>query len=463
MSGIHKLNDRKIKSLKPGQAKSDGGGLNAKCTSTGTVSFLFRKMVADEMVNIGLGSYPDVTLAQAREKAERIRAAIDAGEDPRAALKVSRKITNASSVPTFLERAEEYLQNRTWNSEKTRRGWERSLLVDAKHIHRMHVTKITPDDIFAMINPIWSEKRETAERLRSRVEIVFRTAVARQVIQSNPADWQIIKVLLEDQHVSTAKQVNHHAALPYSEIPALYAYLEKQGTMTAMLLQVIILTGLRWTEAKEAQWLELNLWDVDLSLPEDRPERQGMTWHIPAERMKKKHSDHFIPISSELLRVLRKVMVTTEEQGGLDQVHEDWRIEALVRREKHRLVYRTSRDHSLGWATQGPNRLEQIFKSTQSKSGYFSETSVRNMINRSPWAGELTVHGNRASLRQWLSKQDIAHEVAEAALHHKERDETVQAYTRSESYLERRRPAMEKWGEFVSSKLRKDNVVQLTG
>ncbi|MCB1528395.1 MAG: tyrosine-type recombinase/integrase [Hyphomicrobiaceae bacterium] len=385
--GQKKLSDRTALSLsKPGRY-SDGGGLFLRVSSKSSKSFSFRWIRNGEATEIGLGPYPALSLIAARERAEEFRVALANGCDPRSVRQ------GTSKQVTFAAAAEQYIQEneKGWKNDKHRAQWRMTLgEAYCDSILGRDVESIELADILNILQPIWHEKTETASRLRGRIEKVLDFAKVHGWRQGeNPARW---RGNLEAILVSPAKikQVQHHAALDYAELPAFYARLVKRKALAARALEFAILTAARSSEVLEARWDEI---DFERAL-----------WTVPADRMKAS-VEHLVPLSEAALELLRPLS--------------DTRLNEYV----------------------FPG-----FKSDRPLSGMSMEMVLRRMKVETA-----TVHGFRSSFRDWVGDETSYPErLAEQALAHQLKDKAEASYRRKTA-IEKRRQMMEDWARYCLS------------
>lgn len=261
---------------------SDGGGLSLIVKADGRRSWALRCSIDGTARNIGLGSYPSVSLAAARRIAAQHRADIAAGIDPTEAKR-------RAAVPTFAEAAAaaHRLYEPTWRNADHAAEWLDSLRRHAGPLLAMPADRITRSDVLAVLRPIWHKTPETARRVRQRIRKVLGFVMAEhEHILSNAAGEGI-----EAQLPRLPKVKQHQRAIAYVDVPAAVATVEaSQSTPAAKLaLRWLILTGVRSGEARGARWHEID--------------HETATWTIPGERMKL-GTAHRVPLSSQALDVL---------------------------------------------------------------------------------------------------------------------------------------------------------------
>jgi integrase len=278
------LTDRTIKAAKPKAAAylvSDGKGLALKVQPGGSRSWVLRYQTEGKPHVLGLGSYPEITLSDAREKALEARRLRASGTDP-VEYKARQK---ATAVLTFDEVAKRYIEAHEagWRSAKSLVAWQMTLREYAGPVlGAMPVGAILPADVLRVLTPIWSRVPETAGRVRGRIEAVLDYAkVIGQRTGENPAAWRGNLALTLPKRSKVAA-VEHHASLPYAELPAFLADLRQRGGLAARCLEFVILTAARTGEAIGATWPEIDL--------------EGRLWAIPGSRMKGGR-DHVVPLA----------------------------------------------------------------------------------------------------------------------------------------------------------------------
>jgi len=383
---------------KPGMHAVGGvPGLHLQVTDTGAGSWLLRVLVGGKRREIGLGGYPAVTLAQAREKARATRDDIVKGVDPVAQRKAARSALMAQheARSTFDECARRFIESKAaeWKNPKHRAQWAATLETYASPtIGKLNVQDVTLAHVVKILEAdnLWTTKTETASRLRGRIEAVLDWATVRGYrTGDNPARWKghLDKLLPAP---SKTKVIEHHAALPYAQINDFITELRQRAGMAARALEFAILTAARSGEVRGACWDEI---DLDAAL-----------WTIPAERMKA-GKEHVIPLAQQAVAVLK----------------------SLPRIEGNPLVFPAPRGGVLSDMTLG---------------------AVLKRMGR----GDLTAHGFRSTFRDWAGETTAyPREVIEHALAHQLKDKAEAAYARGSLLLKRRR-LMADWAAFCEAK-----------
>jgi integrase len=376
---------------------ADGDGLYLIVSGATSKNWTYRYWKQGKQRWLGLGSFKDVSLkdarlardaARLRVKGDRTTPGVDIVQEKRAAREEAKAVEIKVTLPTFEQCAETYIREHwsTW-SKKHRNQWPSSLKRYAYPIiGKLTILEIKPSHIYELLRPIWVEKRETANRVRGRIE----TIIAKNV-DVDDTDFrnaaELTKQLREKLPKRPKRVVRHHPALPYAEAPQFIADLSAAGGVAASMLRFLIFTACRTNEVVVARWSEI-----------DRP---SSTWKIPGERMKMRQ-DHVVPLPATALAILDK----------------------------------------MGDGAQG----ELIFPN--SEGGIFSDNAMLAVLDRLGY-GQVTVHGFRSTFATWAEEcTDYPDGVREAALAHKYKSETTAAYQRGQK-LEKRRVLMKDWAQFL--------------
>ena len=292
------LNARYVETLnQPGRYGDGHGGhglsLLVKPMANGRISksWAQRVRIGGRATNIGLGSYPLVTLARARKLALENRRALLDGKDPR-----------AGGVPTFEAATDAVIQMHAENwrdGGKTEKRWRAILSAYAfPRIGRKPVSDISTADVLGVLSPIWNTKRETARKARQYIGTVMRWAVAKGHREDNPAGEAIGAALPK----SGGKR-EHHRALPYAAVGGALRAVEATSALpsTKGAFRFLVLTAARSGEVRGMRWHEIDF--------------EAATWTVPGERAKTGR-EHRVPLSPAALAVLREARERTG--GGAD-------------------------------------------------------------------------------------------------------------------------------------------------
>ena len=282
---LHRLTTVGVTKVKMPGMLHDGGGLYLQVTSAGAKSWIYRFMLKGRAREMGLGSFPAVSLGDARARATECRIVKAQGRDPvqdRASLQSQRLLAQAQSM-TFQDCANAYIgaHKAGWRSAKHAEQWTSTLATYAYPVMgNLPVQSVDVGMVMKVVEPIWNAKTETASRVRGRIEAVLDWASARKYRSGdNPARWKgHLDSLLPAR--SRVQKVEHFPALPYGEIADFMKTLRTKEVTAARALELVILTACRTSEAIKAQWSEL---DLDKAI-----------WTLPLARMKSKR-EHRVP------------------------------------------------------------------------------------------------------------------------------------------------------------------------
>ena len=381
-----KLTAARVKSLsKPGRY-GDGATLFLNVAPGGSKSWIQRLTIDGRRRDIGLGGFPLVSLAEARELAFENRRLARRGRDP---LAEKRK----AKIPTFREAAEATFEvNRArWRNEKHTANWMSSLTKYAFPVlGDLPVDQIGREHVLRVLLPIWTSRPERASRLRQRIRLVLGWCQAHNFVLGDNVAGEGIDGALPS--MTTVKR--HFRALPYQEVAEALKVVEaSRASLSARLcFRFVVLTAVRGIEARNATWAEVDL-----------EERQ---WVILASRMKG-GKEHRVPLSDEALAVLE-------------------RAQAL-------------RDAS-----------DLIFPSPMRPGRPLSDMSLQKVLRDCGLANRATVHGMRSAFRDWAAERtDAEHAVMELSLAHAVGSSVERSYARSD-LIAKRRELMKGWAKWIS-------------
>lgn len=280
---VHALGKATQVRVKPQGVHADGGGLYLVVSDTGARWWQWRGAVFGRRTVLGIGGFPAIGLADAREKAAEFTKIARGGGDPKAERDKARRASL-----TFREAARKVWKEQIEPNNKNAKHvaqWLSTLETYAfKKIGSIPVHAVNQADILRVLQPIWLEKPETARRVRQRLRAVFDWAIVAQHREAvNPVE--AIEVALPDQR----DKVRHFTALPWRELPDLWNRIAAADGMGAVALRFTILTAARSGEVRGATWAEMDL--------------EAGVWTIPAERMKAGVA-HRVPLSPPALALL---------------------------------------------------------------------------------------------------------------------------------------------------------------
>jgi integrase len=393
--GIGKLTALGVDRAKRRGYYGDGGGLFLQVSASGAKSWVFRFKEAGRLREMGLGATHTLNLAEARERARECRRMRLDGIDPIEARKAARAKARfeAQNAISFKACAERYIaaHKAGWRNPKHAAQWPSTLSTYVYPVFgSLSVQAVDVGLVLKAVEPIWTEKPETASRVRGRIESVLDWATSRGYRQGeNPARWRgHLENLLPKK--SKIRRVEHHAALPYAEMGDFMASVKKQEGVAARALEFAILTAARTGEVIGAKWPEINF-----------AERLST---IPAERMKAGR-EHRVPLSDAALAIVEEMQKIRDG--------------------------------------------EFVFPGAKAHRPLSNMAFL--MLLRRMGRGDLTAHGFRSTFSDWCSEQtNFPAEVREMALAHTVSDEVEAAYRRGD-LLRKRRQLMDAWARFCGA------------
>jgi len=371
-------------------------------------SWILRIKVGEQRQPIGLGSYPQVSLAVAREQAAKLVVEAKQGVNLKAKKRALRSslLSAAAKNKTFKECAEAYMDAHSsdYTSDKHRKQWPATLVTYAYPvIGNMLVSDIVMRDVRNVLEQetaidkntkgkLWYVKTETAKRLLGRIKTVLDYATVNEYRSgTNPAQWT--------GHLSTQlpspkrlQKKEHHPAVPYQQIGDFMSKLRSNPSLSAKALEFLILTAVRSGSVRQAEWEEV---DLDKAL-----------WTIPAEHTKARQ-EHRVPLQPQAIQLLKSIPKLA-----------------------------------------GSNL---IFPSRTGKA--LSDMAFSQLMRGMRERGELTVeavpHGFRSTFRDWAAEQTAySDEIRKAASGHTVGDAIKEAYQRTD-LLDKRRKLMNEWSRFL--------------
>ncbi|MCA3443980.1 MAG: integrase arm-type DNA-binding domain-containing protein [Rhodobacter sp.] len=395
-------------------------GLYMQVTPKGGKTWILRVSVGGQRRDIGLGGFPAVTLAQAREKAREARGKIERGIDPveeRKAARAALLLARHRGL-TFGEAVDRYLTSKLdeFKNAKHRQQWRNTLDSYAvPELGKMPVSEIETQDVLRVLKPIWQGKTETASRLRGRIEAVLSWATAhKHRTGDNPARWaDNLKELLPAPS-KVAKEGNQ-PALTLDDAPRWLAALRGRDGIGARALEFLAFTAARSQEIRGATWEEID-------------PAKGI-WTIPAARMKMGR-EHRVPLSGEAIALLK----------------------SLPRFEGNPLVFPAPRGGQLSDMTLSAT-MKRIHEAdiAAGRAGFVDRVSKRPAVP----------HGLRSTFRDWAAERtNYPGDMAEAALAHRISNAVEASYRRGDM-IAKRRAMMTAWAGFLIGAKAKDNVVRL--
>ena len=368
----------------------DGSGLYLCVAPSRSRSLVYRFSWHGRRPEMGLGRFPDVSLAEARALRDEASRALRSGRNPIEERRTAKLATSARQ--TFGAVADTLLESkvRELRSKRSLDQWRASLVETVAVLRARPVDEVDTEAVLALIKPLWLERPKNAERLRGRIEAVLDAARAGGHRNGeNPARWRGHLEHLLPRPPKLAR--GHHAAMNYDELPAFMKRLRGVDTVSARALEFAVLTAGRSGEVYGARWPEIDL--------------GGRVWIIPATRMKAGR-EHRVPLSDRAFAVL----------------------EELAEVKINEFVF------------PGHRRGKPL-----------SHVAMAKVMSRLG-AQRVTVHGFRSSFRDWAGNEThFPREITEGALAHVVGDKAEQAYRRGDA-LEKRRALMSAWAAYCEPK-----------
>lgn len=384
------LSDAKARNAKPRSKPykiADGEGLFLLVTPTGSKYWRMRYFFGGKEKLLALGVYPDLSLADAREKRADARKVLAAGRDPGQEKKESKRQTRLRSSNSFEVVASEWLekQRTSWSERHYRTTrWQIETYVLSRIGHRP-IAEITALEVLDMLRELETTGiLDTTRKMKQVTGRVFMYAVVTGRAERNPVP--------DLQGALKTPVVRHRSYLKETEMPEYLVKLEAYdgSVQTKVALQLLLLTFVRTTELRAARWEEID-WDK-------------AEWRIPAERMKMREA-HIVPLAKQSIIALRK----QEELSG--------------------------------------NR-EYVFPNEHNPSKFMSENTMLYALYRMGYHSRATGHGFRSTASTILNEHGFRPDVIERQLAHGERNKVRAAYNHAQ-YLPERREMMQWWADFI--------------
>lgn len=391
-------------SMAAGRYYDDSGtGLHIYVRKSGSKSWSQKIRFGGKQLELGIGNYPMVSLAEARRIAAENKALAQRGINP----KLER--VKPKTIPSFKEVMEMALPSilDELKNAKHKAQWRTTLETYAlPSIGGTPVNDITVNEIHAVLQPIWKDKTETASRLRGRIEKVLDHAIVKGMMSPpNPAAWQgNLSVLLPKKAKVITKR--NHPAIQLNDAQRWWAELKQRDGAGAKALMLLTLTASRSGEIRGMRWKELQMFE------DAEAQKRGFVgiWTRPAERMKAKR-EHRVPITSSMYELI----CNTNDQTGL--------------------VFKSGKMTTLSDMT-----LSALMKRMHASDEY-GFVDQRSGLPAVP-------HGLRSTFRDWVAETGQSREAAELQLAHQFGNPTEHAYYRTD-LLDERAKLLDRWHKFL--------------
>jgi integrase len=405
------LTDAKAKAIKPGDRKIADGtvkGLWLDPTATKGCGYWFLRYtspVTKTRRQMGLGTYPEVSIAAVRDTAQAQRRVLALGKDPLDERNEKRAKETMADFSTFEGAARKFHQEKKpgWKNGKHVEQWISSLEAYVfPKIGSRKVETLTVGDFAEVLKPIWNEMPETAGRVKQRCENVMKWCWAHGLITANPLTVVAIALPLQTKK---EQRVQAQPSVPWKDLPRLVQDILHDGKVGTCreIIEATILTAARSGEIRGMKWDEIDF--------------ENKIWVVPADRMKNKKV-HRVPLSWRMMEILQ-----TQRLKGLHP--------------------------------------ELVFPSPTGK--VLSDATMTKFLRDHKVASDTpgrpaTVHGFRSTIRTWGTDHGYDRDLLEKSLAHTEKNQLVKVYTRTD-LLEMRRPFMEDWANYVTGRQRKSMTI----
>ena len=394
---MSKLSATKTKNLKDAGRYSDGGGLYLNIAKGGSKSWVQRIIVDGKRRDLGVGSFPVVTLARARELTLDNKRRVSEGLAPLSARQRATKRRARAGKPTFETLAREFHSanaHTRWSHEKNIKAWiQRAEKYLFPAFGDTPIDRIDGADILNVLVPLQTTKPEIAVRLKVILRQVFSWAQARGLVKTNPAD-SIAGGL------PPRPRAGHMKALHYADVADALDTVNKSGSYmaTKLAFRFMTLTASRGSETRGAVWSEI---DLDAAL-----------WEIPATRMKMSRA-HIVPLSRQAVEILEQA-------------------------------------RALAWDS------DFVFPSVTNSARSLSDNTFSKLA-RDLELG-CNPHGMRSSFRDWTAEQSSASWAAvELSLAHSVGSSVERAYFRSD-LIDQRRQLLQAWADYLDVSLSRESL-----
>ena len=366
---------------------SDGEGLFLLITPAGSKYWRLKYFIAGKEKLLALGVYPDVTLADARERRAEARKVLAAGKDPGETKKETKRVQTLQAANSFEIVAREWLEKRSheWAGSTARTRLTRIEMHILPQLGSRPIAEITAPEVLAVLRTVEDRGTlDTARRIMQMCGQIFMYAIATGRAERNPVP--------DLRGALKTPIVKHYSFINESELPAFIEKMEAYdgGFQTRLALRFLLLTFVRSNELRAAKWTEIN-WEK-------------AEWRIPAERMKMKEL-HIVPLSTQTIVVLRELQ-----------------------------------KHTGTW--------QYLFPNQHNPAKCMSENTILFALYRMGYHSRATGHGFRSTASTILNEHGFRADVIERQLAHGERNAVRAAYNHAQ-YLPERRQMMQWWADYL--------------
>jgi len=406
-----KLSDLQIRQAVPKDKDywlDDGGSLRLLIKKTGSKCWRYNYRFGGKQKTLAIGTYPTISLANARKARMQAKNDIGVGIDPAQKKQEEKRKVHEVKELTFSIMAEEWWnhQKGTWKTDHANRVWKRLKDNSFPLIGHRPIADISPQDVIVIVREIENrDAPDVAQRVLQDIRRVCRYAIQTGRLGNNPAS--------ELSDVLKPRKTSHRASLPREEMPQflqdLQAYDSKGRLITRLAIELLVLTFVRPGELRGARWEEFNM--------------EEKLWRIPASRMKM-NTDHIVPLSRQSIAVIEQLQPISGQ---------------------YELVFPSER-------TRTDCMSDNTMRRAMFKLGYDGNTAGKSKV---------TPHGFRATASSILNEADFNPDAIERQLSHMERNGVRAAYTHHARYLEKREEMMQWWADYLDELRESGKVIPI--
>lgn len=386
-------------------------GLLLQITPSNRKTWILRVLLNSKRRDYVIGNYPDISLADARTKANEVKAFTNKGIDPQEQQKqaiADKKQLDKLEV-AFENYARDYHANisHSFSNLKYREQWISQLNMYAfPIIGNIKISNINRDHVLEILKPIWKEKTSTAIKIRGNLEGIFAQAIIQGIYKDiNPARWK--GNFDKESSLTSSKAKEHQPALPYKEMPQFFSALKLKTGIAARMLEFTILTGGRSNEIVGARWAEFDI--------------KEKVWTVPKVRMGKTKREHRVALSNDAIDLLQSLPI---------RANSDY-------------VFPTPRNVILTMSNNAMRKVCIDMHDAAIKAG------AKGWVDPKENHRRIVPHGFRSSFSDWASEvSNHNHEVKEMALAHT-LDSKVEAAYRRGDLFQKRIALMQDWADFI--------------
>jgi integrase len=392
---MHKLKYKQLLNLTKGKYH-DGKGLYISISCPGRGKWSYRYRIDNQSREMGLGTFPEISIVDARQKAEDNRRLVHQKIDP-IEDKRRKEVLRNQQNKKFSYIADLYItakKQEEWRNPKSEQQWRNTINTYATpYLDKKPFIDINIDDIQQLLMPIWSSKTETARRLQQRLFRIFGYAkIKRWYEKDNPALWKggLQEVMADPYKIHKVKSF---ASLQHKDVSKFYKDISQLDTIAVYALRLLILTATRTKEVIETRFDEFDL--------------EKKIWTIPEHKMKA-GVEHKVPLSNEAIDIIN------------------------LMRKKHNHEY--------------------VFHN-KATGKHISNNAMLVFVKKHYLKTKITVHGFRATFRTWAEETGkYQHHAIEFCLAHQLPTKVEKSYLRTNLFV-MRKAIMEDWEKYLLSNI----------